>query len=156
MVGRLNIGDSRILMTFGPLIVRVVLGSLFIINGWPKLVNLEQTQGYFDIIGLPADLALLIGLLEVVGGLFLILGLLTRIVALLFAIEMISAFIIVNISNVVVFPEGYELGLLSIPILFMAISISMMLTGPGRFSIEWNIIKRELVPGGKSILQALK
>ncbi len=156
MVGRLNIGDSRILMTFGPLIVRVVLGSLFIINGWPKLVNLEQTQGFFDMMGLPADLALLIGLLEVVGGLFLILGLLTRIVALLFAIEMISAFIIVNISNVVVLPEGYELGLLSIPILFMAISISLMLTGPGRFSIEWNIIKRELVPGGKSILQALK
>ena len=156
MVGRLNIGDSRILMTFGPLIVRVVLGALFIINGWPKLVNLEQTQGFFDMMGLPADLALLIGLLEVVGGLFLILGLLTRIVALLFAIEMISAFIIVNISNVVVLPEGYELGLLSIPILFMAISISLMLTGPGRFSIEWNIIKRELVPGGKSILQALK
>ena len=156
MVGRLNIGESRILMTFGPLIVRVVLGSLFIINGLPKLVNLEQTQGFFDMMGLPADLALLIGLLEVVGGLFLILGLLTRIVALLFAIEMISAFIIVNISNVVVLPEGYELGLLSIPILFMAISISLMLTGPGRFSIEWNIIKRELVPGGKSILQALK
>jgi len=44
MVGRLNIDDSRILMTFGPLIVRVVLGPLFIINGWPKLVNLEQTQ----------------------------------------------------------------------------------------------------------------
>lgn len=56
----------------------------------------------------------------------------------------------------VVLPEGYELGLLSIPILFMAISISLMLTGPGRFSIEWNIVKRELVPGGKSILQALK
>jgi putative oxidoreductase len=156
MVGRLNIGDSRILMTFGPLIIRVVLGPLFIINGWPKLVNLEQTQGFFDMMGLPADLALLIGVLEVVGGLFLILGLLTRIVALLFAIEMISAFIIVNISNVVVLPEGYELGLLSIPILFMAISISLMLTGPGRFSIEWNIIKRELVPAGKSILQALK
>ena len=156
MIGRLNFGDSRILMTFGPLIVRIVLGALFIINGWPKLVNLEQTQGFFDMMGLPADLALLIGLLEVVGGLFLILGLLTRIVALLFAIEMISAFIIVNISNVVVLPEGYELGLLSIPILFMAMSISLMLTGPGRFSIEWNIIKRELVPGGKSILQALK
>ena len=69
---------------------------------------------------------------------------------------MISAFIIVNTSNVVILPEGYELGLLSIPILFMTISISLMLTGPGRFSIEWNIIKRELVPGGKEMLQALK
>ena len=113
-------------------------------------------RGYFNLIGLSAELVLLIGLLEVVGGFFLILGLLTRITGLLFAVEMISAFIIVNTSNVVILPEGYELGLLSIPILFMAISISLMMTGPGRFSIEWNVIKRELIPGGKEILEALK
>jgi len=108
------------------------------------------------LIGLPAELVLLIGVLEVIGGFFLIFGLLTRIIGLLFAIEVISAFIIVNISNVVILPEGYELGLVSIPILFMAIYISFMLTGPGRFSVEWNIIKREFIPGGKAILEALK
>ena len=156
MVGSVSMGNSRIFMTFGPLILRIVLGALFITNGWPKLINPSQTQGYFNLIGLPAELALLIGLLEVVGGSFLILGLLTRITGLLFAVEMISAFIIVNTSNVVILPEGYELGLLSIPILFMAISISLMMTGPGRFSIEWNVIKRELIPGGKEILEALK
>ena len=123
---------------------------------WTELVNLSQTQGYFNLIGIPAELTLLIGLLEVVGGFFLIFGLLTRITGLLFAIEIISAFIIVNISSVVILPEGYELGLLSIPILFMTISISLMLTGPGGFSVEWNIIKRELIPGGKEILEALK
>ena len=69
---------------------------------------------------------------------------------------MVSAFMIINISNVIMLPKGYELGLLSIPILFMANSISLLLTGPGRFSIEWNIIKRELVPGGKEVLQVLK
>ena len=75
---------------------------------------------------------------------------------LLFSIEMISAFIIVNISNIIILPKGLELGLLSIPRLFMAISISLLLTGPGRFSIEWNSIKRELVLGGKEMLQSLK
>jgi len=80
----------------------------------------------------------------------------TRIVALLFAIEMISAFIIVNTSNVVVLPEANELGLLSIPIRFMAISISLTLTEPGRFSVEWNIMNRELFTGKKDMLQALK
>ncbi len=148
--------NSLVLMTFGPPILRVVLGTLFITNGCPKIINLSQTQSYFNMIGLPAELALLIGLLEIVGGLLLILGLLTRIVALLFALEMISAFIIVNTSNVVILPEGYELGLLSIPILFMAISFSLFLTGPGRFSVEWNIIKRELIPGGMKVVQALK
>jgi putative oxidoreductase len=116
-------GNSRVLMTFGPLILRVVLGTLFITNGWPKLINLSQTRGYFNMIGLPAELALIIGLLEAVGGLFLNLGLLTGIIALLFTIEMISAFIIVNTSKVVILTAGYELGLLSIPIIFMAMCL---------------------------------
>ncbi|TVP41589.1 hypothetical protein NARC_30304 [Candidatus Nitrosocosmicus arcticus] len=51
MVGNVNMSNTRILMTFGPLIVRVVLGTLFITNGWSKLINLEQTQGYFNTMG---------------------------------------------------------------------------------------------------------
>jgi len=64
---------------------------------------------------------------------------------------MISAFIIVDTSNVVVFPEGYELGLLFISILFMAFSISLIWTEPGRFSVEWNIINHELLSGGRNV-----
>ena len=145
MVEKAYMGSSRTLMTFGPLIVRLVPGILFLTNGWPKLINLKQTQGYFNMMGLPTEMVLLIGLLEFIGGLFLIIGLLTRVVSLLFAIEMISAFIIVNILNVIILPKGYELGLLSIPIpipipiLFMTISIYLLLSVPGRFSIEWNI-----------------
>ena len=103
-----------------------------------------------------SEMALLIDLLEVFDGLFLIIGLLTIVVSLLFVIEMVIAFMIINTSNVIFLPKGYDLGLLSIPTLFMAISISLLLTGPSRFSIEGNIIKRELVPGGKDVLQTLK
>lgn len=139
-------------MTFGPLVIRVIAGAIFIINGWQKIIFLQQTRGYFMMIGLPQELAILIGLLEVIGGILLIVGLLTRVVSLLFTMEMISAFIILNISNVIVLPKGYELGLLSIPILIMAISISLAITGPGRISIEWNILKRELFPNGKEMV----
>jgi uncharacterized membrane protein YphA (DoxX/SURF4 family) len=79
------------------------------------------------MIGLPAEFALIIGLLEVEGGLFLNLGLLTGIIALLFTIEMISAFIIVYTSKVVILPAGYELGLLSILIIFMAMCLRFFL-----------------------------
>ncbi len=42
-------------------------------------------------------------------------------------------------------------------ILFMAISIALLLTEPGRFSIGWNIIKPELVLNEKEmVLQTLK
>lgn len=45
------------------------------------------------------------------------------------------------------FVGGYELDLL-----LMAISISLILTGPGRLSIEWNILRRELFPRGKEMI----
>ncbi len=38
----------------------------------------------------------------------------------------------------------------------MAISVSLVLTGPGRISIEWNILKRELIPYGKKIATDLR
>ncbi len=75
------------------------------------------------MIGLPQEFATLIGLLEVIGGVLLVVGLLTRFVALLFAIEMVGAFIILNISTAIVLPKGYEFGLLSIPILLLAICL---------------------------------
>jgi putative oxidoreductase len=45
------------------------------------------------------------------------------------------------------FVGGYEFDLLLI-----AISISLILTGPGRLSIEWNILRRELFPRGKEMI----
>jgi hypothetical protein len=67
-----------------------VLGTLIIINGWPKLINLEQTPGYINMMGLPVEMELLFGLLEL-GHRWLVLNnrLLSRIVSLLFAIVMI-------------------------------------------------------------------
>ncbi len=49
---------------------------------------------------------------------------------------MIGAFIIDSVSNAIVLPKGHIFGLLSIPILLIAISISFVLTGPGGLSIE--------------------
>jgi putative oxidoreductase len=40
------------------------------------------------------------------------------------------------------FVGGYELELL-----LMSIAISLVLTGPGRVSLEWDVIKREMWPG---------
>jgi putative oxidoreductase len=42
-------------------------------------------------VGLPLELAIPIGLLEVIGGVFLLVGVVTRIAAALFIVEMIGA-----------------------------------------------------------------
>jgi len=82
----------------------------------------------------------------VIGGIFLLVGVLTRITAALFIIEMIAVTLIVKLSDG--FVGGYELELL-----LVAIGISLLLTGPGRISIEWDALKREIFPRGKAIVQ---
>jgi putative oxidoreductase len=134
------------LAQYGPLPIRILAGIAFIIHGLPKLSNIAGTEHFFaNMIGLPAAMALPIGLLEVIGGIALLLGVLTRIASILFIIEMIGSTITAKLSRG--FVGGYELDLL-----LMAIAITLLLTGPGRISIEWNILKRELFPKGKQIV----
>ena len=124
-----------------PLPVRIIAGIAFILHGLPKFENLQGTQGFFASVGIPADLALLIGLLEVIGGILLIVGLLTRITSILFTIEMICTVLIVKADNGFMGQGGFEVDLL-----LMFISISLLLSGPGRVSIERDLLKREIFP----------
>ena len=131
------------LATFGPLPIRILAGVAFIAHGLPKFANVQGTAGFFSSVGIPGDLAISIGLLEVVGGAFLLAGFMTRIASILLAIEMALVVIIVKASRG--FVGGYELKLL-----LMAMAISLVLTGPGRASVEWDVIKREVWPGKKA------
>jgi len=131
-------------------------GILFIVQGLPKLENISVNQGFFGSLGLPPQLVLPIALLEVTGGIFLVVGVLTRITAAIFIIEMIGAALAVWLSQS--FAGGPLLKQFAILMssLATAISISLLLTGPGRISIEWNVLKREVFPRGKHIIQNLK
>ena len=109
------------------------------IHGLPKLLDITNTQSSFTNMGLPPELAVIIGLLEFIGGLAILLGIFTRIAAILLAIDMIGAILLVKLSKG--FIGGFELDLL-----YLAIMISLILTGPGSISIEKNILKREIFP----------
>ena len=125
--------------SFAPLPIRIMAGISFIMHGLPKFGDMGKTQGFFGTIGLPPELALPIALLEVIGGFALILGIATRIASVLFIIEMPGAILGAKITDG--FVGGYELDLL-----LMAIAISLLISGPGRVSIERDILKRELFP----------
>ena len=109
------------------------------IHGIPKLLDIPGTQNSFANMGLPPELAIIIGLLEFIGGVAILLGILTRIAAGLLAINMIGAILQVKLSKG--FIGGFELDLL-----YFAIMISLILMGPGNISIEKNILKREIFP----------
>lgn len=78
-----------------PLVVtgRVLLALMFILSGLQKLMNLEGTAGFVASGGLPFPmlLAVLVGLLEFVGGLAIAIGLQARIAALALGLFTIAA-----------------------------------------------------------------
>lgn len=133
------IQKTKTVYNFAPLPLRIISGIGFMMHGLPKLLDISNTQNSFTNMGLPPELAIIIGLLEFIGGLAILLGILTRIAAGFLAINMIGAILLVKLSKG--FIDGYELDLL-----YLAIMISLMLTGPGNVSIEKNVLKRELFP----------
>ena len=88
------------LSQYGPFPIRIIAGIAFIIHGLPKLSNIAGTEHFFaNMVGLPAAMALPIGLLEVIGGIALLIGVLTRIASILFIIEMIGSTITAQVNK---------------------------------------------------------
>ena len=76
---------------------RLLIALLFVISGMNKLVDPASTQAMLAAVGLPTMLAIPTGLFELIAGLALILGFLTRFFATLLAIFcLLSAFFFHN------------------------------------------------------------
>src|SRR3989449_10970924 len=73
-------------------VLRLAVGTLFIVHGYPKLTAAQRTQGgaWMKSMGMPAAMVPFGGVVEFFGGLALILGTLTPIVAALSALWMLS------------------------------------------------------------------
>ena len=82
------------------LLLRLMVGSVFLWEGILKFVFVNQGVGRFTKLGmpLPAVTAHFVGGLEIVGGTMLLLGLATRLIAIPFMIEMIVAILSTKIS----------------------------------------------------------
>src|SRR3954447_12919347 len=82
------------------LLLRLMAGSVFLWEGILKLVYANQGVGRFTKLGfpLPAETAHFVAFVEIVGGLMLLAGLYTRIVALVFVVEMLVAMLSTKIT----------------------------------------------------------
>ena len=90
----------------GALILRVVLGIVFLAHGAAKFQGgIENIAGWFDSIGLPGGLAYIVATIELVGGIALILGVGTRVVSALIGLIMVGAIFKVNFA--IGFLDGY-------------------------------------------------
>jgi len=115
------------------LIARVVLGALFVVHGYPKIKDVKKTVGFVKGTGFPggAVFAALFTFLEFFGGIALIAGLLTQIVAFLFVLEMIATTVFAKYTLKKKFVSGYELD-----ILYLVLALVIVLLGAGAWSVD--------------------
>jgi putative oxidoreductase len=122
-------------LEIGLLISRIILGLSFFIHGLVKFQGgIGNIAGWFDSMGIPGFLAYAVATIELVGGLAMILGLGTRIVAVLFGIIMIAAIFTVKLSAGFLGNGqmvGYELELI-----LLALSALLALSGSRLYSLE--------------------
>jgi putative oxidoreductase len=82
------------------ILIRLMAGGVFLSEGILKFVYINQGVGRFTKIGIPAPgpTAHFVAVLEIVGGLLIMSGLLTRLIAVPFIIEMIVAILSTKVS----------------------------------------------------------
>lgn len=115
------------------LIVRIWFGvSLLSLHGWGKLVNFAERSGKFaDPLGVGSTASLsLVVLAEVFCAGFIVLGLFTRLSALIAGIAMFTAFWVAHAGKLVG-PGNGELAFL-----FLGACVALFLGGAGRFSLD--------------------
>ncbi len=131
---------------FASLPLRLVAGVIFTAHGAQKLFawfggyGLDATGQWMESIGLVPGypLAVMAGSAEFFGGIFLIVGLLTRPTSAVLAITMLVAMFSVHIDNgLFMSNNGYEFSLA-----LLAISVSLLLSGAGKLSLDNLITKR--------------
>lgn len=129
------------MMDLGLLIIRLVIGVLFIGHGAQKLFGwfgghgLKGTGGWFESIGMKPGvmMALSAGLAELIGGILFALGALTPLAALMIAGTMLMAIVKVHGPNGLwATSNGYEYNLTLI-----SVAIGIALIGPGRYALDF-------------------
>lgn len=81
------------------IIMRVVLGIIFVFHGVDKLqMGLSNVEAWFSSIGIPGFLAYIVAYVELIGGIMLIVGLFTRYVSGLLIVILIGAIVTAKLS----------------------------------------------------------
>src|SRR5207249_796234 len=124
-------------MSYGILLLRVVVGLAFVGHGTQKVFGWfggygpKATGGFFASLGYRAGVLMAVeaGLYEAIGGSSLVLGFMTPLAGALLETVMINALASVS------FKKGFMLGS-ELEIAYLTTAVALAAVGPGRFSID--------------------
>jgi putative oxidoreductase len=114
--------------------LRSAIGVIFIVHGISKLD--PGFANFLPMMGLPVEMQIPIALAELISGILLITGVLSRVSAALLSIIMLGAIFHVKGAQSLTGDKGVELDLI-----LLASCLVIMIVGPGRISLA-HIIKK--------------
>ena len=115
--------------------IRASIGAIFIVHSIKKFD--PSWQEWLVSIGLPPEMQLPIALAEFIGGIFLVVGVLTRITGAVFSVILLGAIFHIRWENgFFISKGGWEWDLV-----MLAAVLAIIVAGPGRISISHAIKK---------------
>lgn len=108
------------------LVVRLIIGGIFITAGLMKVGGMEMTIGYFAQMGIPAFLAYVVGYAELVGGVLIVLGFFSCYSSAVLAVVMLFA---------IYYSKGMGFQGMFPPLAVFAGLLSIIASGAGRFGL---------------------
>ena len=120
----------------GLTILRIVVGIVFLVHGYQKLFHLgfHSVSDSFAHAGIPLPLvsAVVVTLVEFVGGILLVAGIAVRLAAALNAVDMMVAILVVHLRH----GFGAQNGGFEYPLTLLAATLCLALAGGGMFSLK--------------------
>jgi putative oxidoreductase len=119
------------LQPVGLVAMRIALGAVMIVHGYPKVTGIQGVEKMLASMGIPTWMAYLTAGAEFIGGILILLGLLTRPAALAILIDMIVAIAKVHWKNGLVGQGNYQL-----PMSLAALSLALIFFGAGPIALD--------------------
>lgn len=125
---------SWILGLFGAVLIRFTVGWVFLASGWWKLHNLQQVTGFFTSLGIPLAIvqAPMVSCFEFLGGLFILVGFLTRLAAIPLIVIMMVALLTAHSGEIHSLKDLLD----QTPFLYAVMLLGLLGQGPGKFSVD--------------------
>lgn len=120
------------------LIVRLYWGWQLAQSGWGKLHHLANVGEYFGSLGLPmpAQMALFIASVEFFGGIFLAVGLASRITGLVLTVNLTMAYVLGDREALLSFFSDPDKFVAAAPFAFLIVSLIVLIFGSGTISAD--------------------
>ena len=120
------------------LFVRLYWGWQLAQSGWGKLHHLSNVAEYFATLGLPmpTQMAVFIAWVEFFGGIFLALGLASRITGLVLTVNLIMAYVIGDREALLSFFSDPDKFVAAAPFAFLMVALMVLIFGAGRISAD--------------------